>query len=128
MYRNYGSGWDNETKLVAVDGALVYKFGNKVAISGSNIAIGAYGDRGLGSSTGSVFIFNADTGLVPDITEFVRMVSDSFKELADVAGVELGTDSRPDGEEQEGTQSSPAESDRDKKVHVIRPGNGNPRV
>ena len=33
--------------------------------------------------------FNADPALVPDISEFVRMVRNSFQQFADVAGVRL---------------------------------------
>ncbi len=61
MYRNYGDGWDNSIKLQPSNGALVYKFGYQVAISGSNIAIGAYGDQNNGFGSGSVFIFNIDS-------------------------------------------------------------------
>jgi diacylglycerol O-acyltransferase len=38
--------------------------------------------------------FNADPGVVPDIAEFVRMVRNSFDELASAAGVDLTGDLR----------------------------------
>ena len=49
--------WSQTAKLTHTDGATWDYFGRSVAISGSIAAIGVYGDDEVGSSSGSVFIF-----------------------------------------------------------------------
>jgi WS/DGAT/MGAT family acyltransferase len=72
--------------------------------------------------------FNADPGLVPDLSEFVRMVRNSFEQLAEVAGVPLGDgDASNDG----GGAVGAADGDRAAKGNgseSSRAGNGRPRA
>jgi hypothetical protein len=49
--------WVQEQKLLASDGEADDNFGVSVAISGTRIAIGAFGDDDLGSASGSAYVF-----------------------------------------------------------------------
>jgi hypothetical protein len=54
IFKNTGSGWIYDTKLIASDGDTGDCFGTSVSIDGDNIVIGAYGDNG---NTGSAYMF-----------------------------------------------------------------------
>ncbi len=59
------------SRLVPDDGVINNEFGYSVAISGDTVLVGAYRDNINGSSSGSVYIFNASEGdqlfkIVPD--------------------------------------------------------------
>jgi hypothetical protein len=58
IFRYNGSSWVKEAELVASDGAVNDRFGWSVAISGSTVVIGAYGDDDFGSSSGSAYVFH----------------------------------------------------------------------
>ncbi|MCZ6835454.1 MAG: FG-GAP repeat protein [Planctomycetota bacterium] len=64
IYRNSGSTWMEESKLLASDGAAGDKFGISVSISGAvgnEVAIvGAHSDDDNGSNSGSAYIFRFD--------------------------------------------------------------------
>lgn len=49
--------WILQAKLVAEDAAAGDSFGESVAISGTSVAVGAYGDDDGGSSSGSAYVF-----------------------------------------------------------------------
>ena len=51
------AAYANVVKLTAEDAAAVDRFGYSVSIYGDTIAIGAYGDDDMGSSSGSVYVF-----------------------------------------------------------------------
>lgn len=66
VFRRQGSHWAREAKLLAPDGAIGDFFGSSVAVSGSTIFVGAYGDDDLGFSSGSVYVFEHEgTDWVP---------------------------------------------------------------
>jgi WS/DGAT/MGAT family acyltransferase len=72
--------------------------------------------------------FNADPALVPDISEFVRMVRNSFEQLAEVAGVHLGGggDASDDGRD---AQTDTGEDAPEGNGRAASPGgNGRPRA
>ena len=49
-------------KLLPTDGAVGDEFGNSVAVSGNTAVIGAWGDDGLGTDSGSAYVFDVSTG------------------------------------------------------------------
>jgi hypothetical protein len=59
IYRFDGSTWQEETKLLASDGAEDDVFGTSVAIDGDLVLVGAIGDNDNGSNSGSAYIFHA---------------------------------------------------------------------
>jgi uncharacterized repeat protein (TIGR01451 family) len=53
-----GSGWSEEQKLLADDGAPGDRFGSAVSVSGDTLVIGAYNDdTAAGSDAGSAYVF-----------------------------------------------------------------------
>ena len=54
--------WGEVTKLVAFDAAGTDLFGNRVAISGESLVIGARGDDDGGNSSGSAYVFERNQG------------------------------------------------------------------
>ncbi|MCP3903538.1 MAG: hypothetical protein GY715_07860 [Planctomycetes bacterium] len=60
VFRDTGSGWVEEAKLHAPDGASSDKFGTAVVINGNRIAVSATGDDDGGSSSGSIHLFVHD--------------------------------------------------------------------
>jgi|GEM_PF-1608876 len=57
IFRREGSGWTEEAKLTASDGAVADFFGNSVSISGDYAIVGAYGDDDRGFQAGAAYIF-----------------------------------------------------------------------
>ena len=57
VYNIDGTG---EQKITASDGAINDRFGSSVAISDTHIVVGAGGDDGAGSNSGSAYIYNID--------------------------------------------------------------------
>ncbi|UCB43342.1 MAG: hypothetical protein JSV77_01460 [Dehalococcoidales bacterium] len=57
VFVNSASGWSQQAKLTASDGASYDEFGYSVSISGDTIVVGAYGDDDNGSYSGSAYIF-----------------------------------------------------------------------
>jgi len=55
-----GTGWSQQQKLTASDGAARDYFGWSVSISGDKIIVGAYGDDDKGDYSGSAYIFKWD--------------------------------------------------------------------
>ncbi len=60
VYRNDGSTWVEEAKLVASDAAVQDWFGYSVAISGDVVVIGAHKNDDNGSNSGSAYIYRYD--------------------------------------------------------------------
>jgi hypothetical protein len=57
IFQRSGTGWVQQQKLVAGDGAVDDAFGWSVAISGLTVAVGAYLDDVAGTDQGSVYVF-----------------------------------------------------------------------
>ena len=78
VFTRPGSGWANATetaKLTASNGVAGNMFGAAVAISGSTVAVGAYGrNNGLGVGEGMVYIFGASGDWVSG-TENARLTA-----------------------------------------------------
>ncbi len=59
-YRFDGSTWIEEQKLTAWDGAAWDDFGTSVSVSGDVAVVGARGDDGAGSGSGSAYVYRFD--------------------------------------------------------------------
>ncbi|MBN2011567.1 T9SS type A sorting domain-containing protein [candidate division KSB1 bacterium] len=57
IYKRSGSTWSMQKKITASDGGVDNRFGNKVAISGNYVIIGAFSDSDFGTRSGSAYIF-----------------------------------------------------------------------
>jgi len=57
IFRRDGTGWVQQQKLLASDGAASNYFGWSVSISGDYAIVGAYGDDDKGDDSGSAYIF-----------------------------------------------------------------------
>ncbi len=57
VYRNNGTSWVFETRLVAPDGAANDFFGYSVAVSGNVVLVGAYGVDDSGTESGAAYAF-----------------------------------------------------------------------
>ena len=57
IFKRDESGWNEQAKLIAVDGAADDIFGRSVSIWGDHAVIGAYKDDDDGSESGSAYIF-----------------------------------------------------------------------
>jgi len=67
VFRYDGTGWVEEAKLLAFDGAENDFFGGSVSISGDTAVIGAWGDDDNGTYSGSAYVFRYDgTGWVEE--------------------------------------------------------------
>ena len=71
------SGWTNMTqtaKLLPSDGGAEDRFGYSVAISGDQIAVGAYKDDDNGSSSGSAYVFEKPTSGWANMTQTAKLL------------------------------------------------------
>ncbi|UCG33990.1 MAG: FG-GAP repeat protein, partial [Phycisphaerales bacterium] len=66
VFRNIGSSWFQDQKLLADDGELGDQFGYAAAVSGAVAVIGAYLDDDNGSQSGSAYVFAVPS---PDCNE-----------------------------------------------------------
>ena len=82
-----GSGWYQQAKLTASDGAVDDQFGSSVEISGTWAVVGAYGDE---NSTGAVYLFNLDT-VSTDMTENKKLTA-SDGQAGDYFGASVSID------------------------------------
>ena len=57
VFNRKGSGWSQQAKLTAVDGAAGDEFGGSVALSGEMALIGARGDDDNGDGSGAAYVF-----------------------------------------------------------------------
>lgn len=55
-----GTGWNQQAKLAANDGAVGDFFGVSVSVSGDTVVVGAYGDDGSDYFSGSAYVFVRD--------------------------------------------------------------------
>jgi hypothetical protein len=62
VFRYNGLSWDEEQKLLPSDGAAEDRFGNSVAVSGETVAVGSHQDDDQGTNSGSVYVFDFDSG------------------------------------------------------------------
>ena len=60
VFRDAGSSWIEEAKLLASDGAAGDEFGSTVSISGGRIVVGAHGDDDHGSDAGAAYVYRYD--------------------------------------------------------------------
>ncbi|MFH1509218.1 MAG: FG-GAP repeat protein [bacterium] len=63
VYGWNGTGWIEEDKILASDGAVNDWFGSAVSLSGYNVAVGAWGNDEIGTDSGAAYIcstFNPD--------------------------------------------------------------------
>ena len=60
VWRWSGSGWSQQAKLLALDGAAGDYFGYAVAIGGDTAVVGAYQDGDNGADSGSAYVFVRD--------------------------------------------------------------------
>ncbi|MFN0060414.1 MAG: immunoglobulin domain-containing protein [Planctomycetota bacterium] len=73
MYRKIGSAWTFEQKLVAFNGTSLDIFGYAVAVTGSELVVGAPLDNQFGTYSGSVYLFR----LLGPTWEFIQKVAAS---------------------------------------------------
>ncbi len=57
IFKRNGTAWEEQAKITASDGAASDYFGRSVAISSDYAVVGAEGDDGAGSGSGSAYIF-----------------------------------------------------------------------
>jgi len=60
IFKRNETGWTEQDKITASDGAANDHFGRSVAISGEYVVVGAYGNDDAGSASGSAYIFKRD--------------------------------------------------------------------
>ena len=60
IFKRDGTGWTEQAKVTASDGAAYDEFGRSIAISGDCAIVGAYYDDDNGSNSGSAYIFKRD--------------------------------------------------------------------
>lgn len=60
IYRRGQSGWEQEAKLTALDGAAADFFGRSVSIAGNTAVVGARFDDDNGSNSGSAYVYRYD--------------------------------------------------------------------
>ena len=60
VFRYDGTGWVEEAKLTALDGAAADEFGFSVVVEGDSAVVGARFDDDNGSSSGSAYVFRDD--------------------------------------------------------------------
>ncbi len=68
-----GTAWNRVAILTATDGANSDQFGYSVSISGSVVAIGAWGDDDNGTNSGSIYIFEMPANGWKDTTETAKL-------------------------------------------------------
>ena len=109
---NGANNWGEVKKLLAFDGIANDNFGFSVAASGSFIAVGANGDDDKGSSSGSVYIYERDTGgsgawgLVKKITSPDGAASDYFGYAVSLSGPVLLVGAHGDDDKGSGSGSA----------------------
>ena len=69
IFNRTDTTWNQQTKLLASDGAAYDKFGRSVSISGNLVIIGADGNADNGISSGSAYVFQNDD-IIPVIADF----------------------------------------------------------
>lgn len=57
VFQRAGATWSQQAKLVASDAAPLATFGLSVAISNGVVVAGASGDKGIGTASGSAYVF-----------------------------------------------------------------------
>ncbi len=60
LYRHDGQSWTPEAKLTSGDGAPEDYFGHYISLRADACVVGAYGDDGAGSQSGSAYVFRHD--------------------------------------------------------------------
>ncbi len=89
------TGWaDSNTaaKLTASDGAAGDEFGHSVAVDGDTVVVGAYQDDDYGTSSGSAYVFTADSsGEWSQKTKLTASDGAPYDYLGVSVGVEGGT-------------------------------------
>lgn len=60
VFRNNGTSWVQQEKLIASDGEAGEMFGSHIAVSDNRMVVGAYRDNDNGSNSGSIYVFSYD--------------------------------------------------------------------
>ena len=84
-----GTGWSQEDKLTASDGATDDNFGVSVSVSGDNGLISSYLDDDSGSASGSAYFFHHDAGNWTEKTKLIASdgaANDYFGEAVSLSG------------------------------------------
>ncbi len=89
-YRNDGTVWVLEAKLLASDGAAGDFFGTSIALNGDIAVIGSPGHGDNGSSSGSVYVFERDRlGVWKEMVELLASdgaADDNFGQAVSLSG------------------------------------------
>ncbi|MCZ6835028.1 MAG: FG-GAP repeat protein, partial [Planctomycetota bacterium] len=99
IFRRTGTGWIEEAKLLALDGATQDQFGISVAIDGDLVVVGAQSHDANGLDAGAIYLFrNNGTNWIQEAKLLASngVASDLFGGLIDVSGnvVIVGTSRR----------------------------------
>lgn len=93
VFEESNLGWVSATeseKFTASDGTDEDRFGNSVAIEGSNIVVGAYGDD---DDRGAAYVFSRSTDSWLDGTQVAKLIAaDRVVALDDIFGVSVDID------------------------------------
>ena len=77
LFQSLDGHWTEKDVVVAPDASVADFFGDCVAISGSWMAVGAWGDDDHGEKTGSVWIFHLERGRWRPVQKIVPLESES---------------------------------------------------
>ncbi len=92
IFTKDSDGWSQVTKLTASDGAAGDEFGHSVAVDGDTVVVGAYQDDDYGTSSGSAYVFTADSsGEWSQKTKLTASDGAPYDYLGVSVGVEGGT-------------------------------------
>ncbi len=91
VFTRSGSGWSQQAKLTAADGAVHDRFGISVAVSGDTAVIGAFGDDDAGTDSGSAYVFAPN----PAITALEQLIA-TVMSFNLQQGIENGLDAKLD--------------------------------
>ncbi len=92
VFTRAGNTWEETAKPIADDGTAVDYFGYAAAVSGDTAVVGAYGEGGGGSFSGSAYVFernqgSADAwGQVAKLTADYPAAGDYFGYAVDISG------------------------------------------
>ncbi|MGD8452227.1 MAG: M14 family zinc carboxypeptidase [Phycisphaerae bacterium] len=89
VFRRSGGSWQQEAKLLAADGVTGDHFGCSVGCSANLVAVGAWGDDDLGSTSGAVYVFARQGGSWVQVAKLTEPEGDAdyrFGESVAVCG------------------------------------------
>ena len=101
----YDLDGSNEIKLTASDGAEGDNFGNSVAISSTNIVVGAMYDDDKGSASGSVYVYDLDGSNEIKLTASDGAADDYFGYSVAVSSTKIVVGASGDDDKESGSGS-----------------------